>query len=92
MITKISNGTVVLKDSLIKTNVYIEDDKIKAVCDDELYFDKEYAVHFNGSNDFYNIVDELLNGNYTDKISDAIANERKTFNKFIEQINLEKFS
>ncbi len=52
----------------------------------ELYYDKKDAVCFAGNNEFYNKVDELLRGEYNEKISLAVNNERQTATDFFELI------
>ncbi len=41
MITKISNGSVITKKEIIKSNVYLKDGKILAVTNENISFDKE---------------------------------------------------
>lgn len=52
----------------------------------ELYFDKEDAVHFTGSDAFHDMADQLLNGEYRERINAAVAGERKALDGFIEKI------
>lgn len=42
MVLRIKNAKVILDDGIYEKYVYIENDKIKAVCDEELPFDEEY--------------------------------------------------
>lgn len=55
----------------------------------ELYYDKNEADNFVGENSFYNKVDELLDGRYKKRISDAVEKERKTLNNFISLLKSE---
>lgn len=50
----------------------------------ELYYDKRDADCFEGDQDFYNKIDELLVGGYYKKINEAVDRERKAFESFIE--------
>lgn len=50
----------------------------------ELYFSKEDAVQFVGSDAFYNKIDELLNDEYAERINSAVETERKSIDSFIE--------
>ena len=45
MITKITGGVLVLKDSLKEANLYLENGKIKAVTEENLPFDTEINAH-----------------------------------------------
>lgn len=47
MILKIKNAKVILDDGIYEKYVYVEDEKIKAVCDEELDFDYEYDAKGN---------------------------------------------
>lgn len=49
----------------------------------ELYFDKEYAVRFEDNDEFYDKFDELLEGEYGERIAAAVAEERKSLDEFI---------
>lgn len=50
----------------------------------ELYYDKSEADNFVSEDSFYNKVDELLDGGYKKRISDAVEKERKSLEDFIE--------
>lgn len=50
----------------------------------ELYFSKEDAVQFVGSDAFYNKIDELLNDEYAERINSAVETERNSIDSFIE--------
>ena len=49
----------------------------------ELYYDKSEAEN-TVDESFYKKVDELLDGGYEKRISDAVENEKETFNSFIQ--------
>lgn len=52
----------------------------------ELYFDKEYAENFKEDIKFYDKFDELLSGEYKDKIEIAVLNEGKTIDFFVDTL------
>lgn len=52
----------------------------------ELYFDRSDAENFNAHEELYQKIDELINGDYSERISAAVENEKQAVKDFIEII------
>ena len=52
----------------------------------EFYFNKQFAISFSADDAFYSLFDNMLNGEYSDKIKTGVQNAKKSFDAFAAEM------